>query len=376
MIQVLGTTCARKPSPFDVCDEEWTLLPALLPEAAEQRSHPLRGALNGLRYAVKNGFPLGRPAPAVPARTDDWRCQSWRAPCPVTYHPQQAEPAAPHCMLAVVADDAALGRGAYGPPQISSTVGGRAGRGHAQAAGPPQRRAQADGKSAARADDRLTANTVDQVGGRLFGTDRRSTADGTPPTIKPSAWLRLGCFEQLARGPAAGGRARRGTPRLCSTAVRRPLLGVLRSVRPWVSGPRRCRTRERPKPHPGLSLPSGLHSGTGSRPRLQRRGGGRCRQGARHRLGGVQAARWPSTALSCCPPSAVCRRQSFETDHHMGRRAQFCLAPPLGARRRRADALMPVHNSLWIIPSSGTAPFSSVNTGAGHNAEGQPRPKL
>jgi transposase len=50
----------RKPYPSDVCDEEWALVApylTLLPEAAGQRSHPMREVFNGLRYIVKTGAP-------------------------------------------------------------------------------------------------------------------------------------------------------------------------------------------------------------------------------------------------------------------------------------------------------------------------------
>jgi len=52
-------TQARKPYPFDVSDEEWSLVVrylVLMREDAEQRRHDLRELFNGLRYVIRYGI--------------------------------------------------------------------------------------------------------------------------------------------------------------------------------------------------------------------------------------------------------------------------------------------------------------------------------
>jgi transposase len=55
----------RTPYPFDVSDEEWSLVVpylTLMTEAAPQRDHSLRELFNALRYAIRYGHSLTRYA--------------------------------------------------------------------------------------------------------------------------------------------------------------------------------------------------------------------------------------------------------------------------------------------------------------------------
>ena len=84
-------SCARKPYPSDVSDDEWSLVApylALMREDAPQRQHPLRELFNGLRYVIRYGIawwamPNDLPPPAFAGagsgrRSTSRRSAGWR----------------------------------------------------------------------------------------------------------------------------------------------------------------------------------------------------------------------------------------------------------------------------------------------------------